>query len=68
MQVVFEILSALATSVTVIDAKDLQFRPLLRRDPRLLLSRLDHVEDDRDPVLIGFTDDSDISVRCEGFD
>ena len=46
MQVVFEILGAPATSMAVIDAKDLQFRPHVSGYTRSFLRWLDHVEND----------------------
>ena len=66
MQVVFEVLGAPAASVTVIDAKDLQFRPPVCGDARSLLCWLDHVENDRDSIFVSLAHDTDVCVRCEG--
>ena len=66
MQVVFEILGAPAASMAVIDAKDLQFRPPVSGDTRSLLCWLDHVENDRDSILVGLAHDANICVSCEG--
>ena len=66
MQVVFEVLGASAASMTVIDAKDLQFRPPVGGDTRSLLCWLDHVQNDRDSILVGLAHDTDICVRREG--
>ena len=66
MQVVFEVLGAPAASMAVIDAKDLQLRPLVSGYPRSLLGRLDHVKYDRDSILVGLAHDADICVCCEG--
>ena len=67
VEVVFEVLGALAAPVPVVDAEDLQLGPLLGGDTRHFLRGLDHVEDDRDPVLVCLAHDADVSIRCEGF-
>ena len=46
MQVILEVLGTLTATMTVVDTKDLQFRPLIGRYPWNFLGRLDHVEDD----------------------
>jgi len=46
VQVVFQILRTFAASVPVIDAKDLQLRPLVGGNTWNFLCWLDHVEDD----------------------
>ena len=68
MQVILEVLGTLTATMTVVDTKDLQFRPLIGRYPWNFLGRLDHVEDDRDTVFVGLSDDSDVCVSSESFD
>ena len=65
MQVILQVLCALATTMTVIDAKDLQFRPLIGWDAWRLLRWLDDVQDDRDSILVGLAYDTDVSVGCK---
>ena len=43
MKVILEILSAFTTTMTIVDAKDLKFRPFVGRDARGFLRRLDHI-------------------------
>ena len=43
MQVILKVLSALAATMTIIDAKDLQFRPLIGWNAWRLLRWLDDV-------------------------
>ena len=66
VQVVLEVLCALAPSVAVIHPEYLQFWPLVRRDSRLLLSRLDDVKNDRYSVFVGLSDRADIRIGGEG--
>lgn len=68
VQVIFEILCALTASMAVVHTKDLQFGPFVSWDTRCLLSRLYNVENDRDPVLVCLSYDSDIGVCSEGLD
>ena len=67
MEVVFEVLGALAAPVPVVYAEDLQLWPLLGGDARHFLRGLDHVEDDRDPVFVCLAHDADVGICCEGF-
>jgi len=46
MQVIFEILGALAAAMAVVNAKDLKFWPFFIRNSGYFLGRLDHVKDD----------------------
>ena len=45
VQVIFEVLRTLATAMSVVDAKDLKFRPFIIRNSGDFLGRLDYVED-----------------------
>ena len=68
VEVVLEVLGALASTVAVVDAEDLELRPLVGRDARCLLGRLDYVEDDRDAVLVCLPHDAHICIGGEGLD
>ena len=65
MQVILEVLSALAATMTIIDAKDLQFRPLIGWNAWRLLRWLDDVQDDRDSILVGLAHDTDVRIGCK---
>jgi len=67
MQVVFEVLSAFAASVAIVNAENLQFGPVLARDARLLLGGLNHVQNDRDSVLVSFAHRAHICICGKGF-
>ena len=68
VEVVLEVLGALAPAVAIVDAEDLQLGPFVGRDARRLLGRLDHVEDDRDAVFVGLPHDAYVRVGGEGLD
>ena len=65
MQVILKVLSALAATMTIIDAKDLQFRPLIGWNAWRLLRWLDDVQDDRDSILVGLAHDTDVRIGCK---
>ena len=68
MEIILEVLGTLATAMAIIDAEYLEFGPFLRGNPRCLLCRLYHVEDDRDSVFVGLSHDAYIRVCSEGLD
>jgi len=68
MQVVLEILSTFAATMTVIDAKYLQLRPFLCWDSGCFLSWLYHIEDNWYAIFVGFPDYSNICIGSESFD
>ena len=67
MQVIFQVFCTFAATMTIIDSKNLQFRPLLCRDLWCLLWRLNHVKDDWYSILVGLANDTDICIGCESF-
>ena len=68
MQVVLEILGTLATTMSIVDTKDLQFGPLVGRDPWRLRLGLNHVEDNRDPIFVRLSHCTDVCIGRKGFD
>ena len=54
--------------MAIVDTEDLQLGPLISRDSRCFLCWLNHVQDDRDPVLVSFSNDSYISIGSECLD
>ena len=54
--------------MAIIDTEDLQSWPLFSRNPWLLRLRLNHIQDDRDYVLVRLADRADICVGSKGFD
>lgn len=66
MKIILKVLSALATAMAVIDAKDLQLRPLFCRDAWLFRGWLNDVKNDRYSIFVGLAYDTDISVRSKG--
>lgn len=64
MQIIFKVLRAFAAPMTIIDAENLDVRPV--RHHRQLVERVNNVKNYRDPVLIVLTNKSDISVSREG--
>ena len=65
MEVVFNELGAFVASVAVEHAEDLDFGPVL--DPWVFRGRLDHVQDNRDPVFIRFPYSAYVRIRSETF-
>jgi hypothetical protein len=68
VELVLEILSALAATVAVENSENLKTRPLLLGNLGALVGWLDDVENDRNPVLIGLSNSSYICVSSECFD
>ena len=68
VKVIFEIFSTLAATVTIVDTKNLKFWPLIVGHSWGLDRGLNHVEDDRDPVLICLPDSTNVCICCESFD
>lgn len=68
MQMVFQVLGALAATVAIVDAKDLQFWPLVTGHPRFFRGGLDHIKNDRNSVFVGLTDYTYVCVCREGLD
>ena len=62
VEVLFQIFCALIASVTIIDSKYLNFRPLIFRDLWLLVDGLDHIENDSYSVLICLPDEPHMSI------
>ena len=65
MQIIFEILRAFASSMTVIDAEYLYIRPVL--DHRQFINRMNYVKNNCYPVFIILTNKSNISISTERF-
>jgi len=65
VEVVFDELGAFVASVAVEHAEDLDFGPVL--DPWVFRCRLDHVQDNRDPVFIRFPHSAYVRIRSETF-
>ena len=68
MQVVFEIFSAFASSMSIVDTKDLQLWPLVSGYPWIFCLRLNDVQDNRDPIFVCLAHSADICIRCKGLD
>lgn len=64
MQIIFQVLRALAASMAIIDAENLDVWPVGHH--RQLVEGVDNVQNDRDPVLIVLTNQSDVGVGREG--
>ena len=54
--------------MTVVDAKDLKFGPLVSRNARGFLRRLDHIENDRYSIFICLSNDSNVCIGGKGLD
>lgn len=65
VQIVFQVLCAPATSMSIINTKDLKLRPFICRDAWCLLCRLNHVQDDRDSVFIGLAYYTNVGIRSK---
>ena len=68
MQVVFEIFGAFASSMSIVNAKDLQLWPLISRYPWILCLGLNNVQDNRDPIFVRLAHRADVCIRCKGLD
>lgn len=66
MEVVLDVLGAAVAPVAVEHAEDLDFGPVL--DAGVLGGWLDHVQDNRDSVLVRFANGANVRVRSETFD
>jgi hypothetical protein len=64
MQIVFQVLRALAASMAIVDAENLDVRPV--RHHRQLVEGVDNVQNDRYPVLIVLTNQANVGVGREG--
>ena len=67
MEGILEVFCAAAPTVTIVDAKDLKFGPEFSGNARLLLRRLDYVENDRDSILIGLSHNANIRICSKRF-
>ena len=65
MKRILEVFRTAAATMTIVDAKNLKFRPKFSWNARLLLWRLDYVENDRNSILIGLSYDTNIRIRCK---
>lgn len=58
----FQILSTLVSSVTVVHSEYLYLGPQFVRKFRLLGNGLNYIENNSNPVFIGFANEADVSV------
>jgi hypothetical protein len=68
VQVILQVFSTFRSTMSIIDTKDLKFRPLVGRHSWHLISWLNHIQNDRNPVLVSFTHDAYICVCGKCFD
>lgn len=64
----FQILRTLIASVPVIDRKYLYLGPLIIRHFRLLLLRLNNIQNNRNSIFICFSDQTNMCIRSKRFD
>ena len=65
VKVIFEVLCTFASTMSVVNAEYLKFGPLLSWNSWHLISRLDYIEDDGNPVFICLSHGTNICVGCE---
>jgi hypothetical protein len=68
MEVFFQVLGTLVTSMTIIHCKNLNLRPLSIWHLWLLRQGLNNIQYDSNSILICFPHESHMSVGCEGSD
>lgn len=66
MKIIFKILCTFATTVTIVAAKNLNLWPFLGLNFGTLFIWLNHIEDNRNPVFIGFAYDSYVCIGSKG--
>ena len=64
----FQILRTLIASMTVIHRKYLYLRPLIIWHFRFFLLRLNNIQNNRNPVFVRFSDQTNMCIRCKRFD
>ena len=62
MKVIFEVFSTFASTVAIIDSEDLKLWPSFSGYTGHFLRWLDHVQDDRNTILVGLAYDADICI------
>lgn len=66
MQVILEILCTFASTMAIVNAKDLYIRPVLNN--RQLIHRMNYIQNDRYPIFIVLANESNICIGAERFD
>ena len=68
MEMITQEITTITSSMSIVNAKDLQLWPLISRYPWILCLGLNNVQDNRDPIFVRLAHRADVCIRCKGLD